>query len=134
MNNTKQPRIMSFILLGALLTIVMLVLGACGSGTSRLVGQWEATSATISGDWGSDTEEIPAGEFTFEFFSDGTGVETDGNWSHDFTWTSDNGRLRITDDWGTETADYSFSSNRSILTLVFIDGDETLTLTLRRMN
>ena len=113
--------------------MLLLTFVACGGGGgSALVGRWDAVSVEIIQDGESFTENLSPGEMSMEFFSDGNGVVVDGRNTDRFTWSAENGRLMITDGWGTEVMDYSIS--RSTLTITITDNWGTEIMTFRRAN
>jgi len=112
-----------------LLGLVFALVG-CGDSDHPLVGRWEGVSLEIIFD--GESEIFDDFDDTLEFFSDGTGVTTEGGRSFDFTWSAENGRLRMTENGDTEVMDYNIS--RSTLTMTMTDGDFTGIVTLNRVN
>jgi len=96
--------------------VMAVLITACGGdGASALVGQWEMVL--------SDDAYVPAGEFSFDFFSDGNGAMTDRGRTSAFTWSADNGRLMVTQSGQTEILDYQIRGNVLTTTFSFPGGE-----------
>ncbi|MCL2416059.1 MAG: hypothetical protein FWD01_04510 [Defluviitaleaceae bacterium] len=106
----------SKIAVGFILIMVLMLASACGGG-SPLVGRWEAVSVEWANYSESHIEHIEEGEFIFDFFSDGNGAITDREWTDDFTWSAEGGRIMITLYDEIMVGDYDIS--RSVLTMTF---------------
>jgi hypothetical protein len=89
----------------AMAMVFGLVLAGC-SESSALVGKWSAESRTAGWRFYS----------SLELLKDGTGRSL----SITLTWTAKNGRLTISDGWGTDGYNYTMSG--SILTLTDSNG------------
>ena len=120
------------IIFGTILILAIVLLSACGGGSSPLVGRWEAVSVEFIQDGESSTETLDQGELGIEFFSDGNGAFIERHHTDRFTWSAENGRLMITDNRDTSIVDYSIS--RSTLTITFEDRWGTEIMTLNRVN
>lgn len=106
--------------IGALLCLVMIMILLVGCGEK---------SVSLVGAWMPDSEENPG----FEFYSDGTGIESDelGDWA--LNWTAENGKIKITVDvgiFGTMVQSFDYELNDDILIL---NGDEGESATYTRV-
>jgi len=105
--------------------ITLFIFAACGGGNSPLVGRWDAIEI--------DGMEMPEGVgMEIYFSSDGTGIITEDifgdTYEEHITWSSDDGIVTITDDWGTDSGRYRVNGRR----LYLYDDTDSVFMILER--